>query len=148
MKSYIALFLGIFLFMSCSKNETFEVQTEADIIEYVKANNLDAKKTNSGLYYVINKEGNGIKPENSSSNVTVAYKGYFLDGKVFDKNEDGYKTDLNRVILGWTEGIQLFSEGGEGILIVPYQLGYGINGRSTIPGGAVLVFEIELISVN
>ncbi|QTE22187.1 FKBP-type peptidyl-prolyl cis-trans isomerase [Polaribacter cellanae] len=148
MKSYIPLFLSIFLFVSCSSKETFEAQTEADIIAYVKANNLNAKKTNSGLYYVINKEGSGKRPQSSRSNVTVAYKGYFLDGKVFDENAAGYKTDLNRVILGWTEGIQLFREGGEGVLIVPYQLGYGANGRGSVPGGAVLVFDIKLISVN
>lgn len=148
MKSYLSIFFITFLLVSCSNDNSFEPQTEADIIKYIADNNLEAKKTSSGLYYVINKEGIGARPASSSSNVTVGYKGYFLDGKVFDKNTDGYKTDLNRVISGWTEGIQLFREGGEGILIVPYQLGYGANGRGSIPGGAVLVFDIKLISVN
>ncbi|WP_299670195.1 FKBP-type peptidyl-prolyl cis-trans isomerase [uncultured Polaribacter sp.] len=147
MKSYLTLFLFTILLISCSEDSKVEAQTEADIITYIEANNLNAKRTVSGLYYVINEAGNGTRP-NSTSNVTVAYKGYFLDGTVFDKNSSGYTTGLNQVIKGWTEGLQLFKEGGEGILIVPYDLGYGINGRSGIPGGAVLVFDIKLIRVN
>ena len=149
MRSYLSLFLSIFLFISCSKNDTnFEPQTEADILEYIEDNNLSATKSNSGLYYVIINEGTGTRPT-SNSNVTVAYKGYFLNGTVFDQsNSDGISFGLNQVISGWTEGIQLFKEGGEGLLIVPSNLGYGANGRSGVPGGAVLVFDIKLISVN
>ena len=148
MKSYITLFFAVLLFSSCSKSSSFKPQTEADILKYIEDNNLDATKSNSGLYYVITKEGTGKKPTSNTSNVTVAYKGYFLDGNVFDKNESGYTTALNRVIPGWTEGIQLFKESGEGILLVPSNLGYGANKRGSIPGGAVLVFDIKLISVN
>ncbi|PQB07906.1 peptidylprolyl isomerase [Polaribacter filamentus] len=149
MKSYSYLFFSLLLFISCSKNDTnFELQTEEDIIKYIADNNLNAQKTSTGLYYVITKQGTGKRPTNSSANVTVAYKGYFLDGAVFDQNPNGFTANLNQVIKGWTEGLQLFNEGGEGILIVPYQLGYGANGRGTIPGGAVLIFDIKLFSVN
>ncbi len=149
MKTKLPLYLSIFLFISCSKKDTnFEPQTEADILQYIEDNNLSTTKSNSGLYYIINNEGTGTRPT-SSSNVTVAYKGYFLNGTVFDQsNSDGISFGLNQVISGWTEGIQLFKEGGEGLLIVPSNLGYGANGRSGIPGGAVLVFDIKLISVN
>jgi FKBP-type peptidyl-prolyl cis-trans isomerase FkpA len=148
MKSYIFIFLTVFLFTSCSDDANPEIQTEADIIKYIADNNLNAKKTSTGLYYVITKQGTGKRPTSSSANVTVAYKGYFLDGKVFDQNPNGFTANLNQVIRGWTEGLQLFNEGGEGILIVPYDLGYGINGRGSIPGGAVLVFDIKLFTVN
>ncbi|MBT6081463.1 MAG: peptidylprolyl isomerase, partial [Polaribacter sp.] len=75
--------------------------------------------------------------------------GYFLDGNVFDQsNAAGISFGLNQVIKGWTEGITYFREGGEGILLVPYNLGYGENGRGSIPGGAVLVFDVKLIRVN
>jgi FKBP-type peptidyl-prolyl cis-trans isomerase FkpA len=149
MKTKLSLILSIFLFISCSKNDSnFEPQTEADILQYIENNNLTATKSNSGLYYIINNEGTGTRPT-SSSNVTVAYKGYFLNGNVFDQsNSSGISFGLNQVISGWTEGMQLFKEGGEGVLIVPSNLGYGSNGRSGIPGGAVLVFDIKLISVN
>ena len=149
MKSYLYLFFSIFIFASCSNKDTdFEPQTETDILKYIEDNNLNATKTDSGLYYVINNEGTGTRPT-SSSNVTVAYKGYFLDGNVFDESSsNGISFGLNQVISGWTEGIQLFKEGGDGILLVPYNLGYGANGRGSIPGGAALIFDVKLISVN
>mgnify|MGYP000114934913 CR=1 FL=1 len=148
MRAFLLSIVSIFTIISCAKNETnFEPQTEADILKYIADNNLNATKSDSGLYYVINNEGTGTTPT-STSNVTVAYKGYFLDGTIFDENSGGYTTNLTQVIVGWTEGITYFNEGGEGILLVPYSLGYGANGRGSIPGGAVLVFDIKLISVN
>ena len=148
MKSYLYLILSILVFTSCDKEANFEPQTEADIIAYIAANDLNATRTNSGLFYVINNEGSGTRPT-SSSNVTVAYKGYLLDGNTFDQSgANGVAFPLNRVIPGWTEGIPLFKEGGEGILLVPSNLGYGPSGNRSIPGGAVLVFDIKLISVN
>lgn len=149
MKSYLYLFFSIALFASCTSDDSnFKPQTEADIIKYIEENDLNASRSNSGLYYVITNEGSGTRP-NSRSNVTVAYKGYFLDGNVFDQSDsNGISFGLNQVISGWTEGITYFKEGGEGMLLVPYSLGYGENGRGSIPGGAVLVFDIKLISVN
>ena len=123
-------------------------QTEADIIQYIEDNNLNATRSDSGLYYVIEEQGEGAKP-NSNSNVTVSYKGYFLDGSVFDQsNSQGISFGLNRVIPGWTEGIAYFNEGGEGILLIPSDLGYGSQSRSGIPGGSVLLFDIKLLKVN
>jgi FKBP-type peptidyl-prolyl cis-trans isomerase len=126
----------------------YKEQNEAAIIQYIDDNNLTATKTASGLYYVVNNEGTGTQPT-STSNVTVAYKGYFLDGTVFDESDsNGISFGLNQVISGWTEGIQLFKEGGDGILLIPYTLGYGINGSGTIPGASVLIFDVKLNSVN
>ena len=126
----------------------YETQNEAAILKYIDDNNLNATRTDSGLYYVVNNEGTGTQPT-STSNVTVAYKGYFLDGTVFDESDsDGIPFGLNQVITGWTEGIQLFKEGGDGILLIPYTLGYGINGSGAIPGASVLIFDVKLNSVN
>lgn len=150
MKNILSLILFTTLFGSCSSNDepNFEPQTEADILKYIEENGLNAEKSNTGLYYVIENEGSGEKPT-STSNVTVAYKGYFLNGTIFDKsNSSGVSFNLQQVIKGWTEGITYFKEGGNGILIIPSNLGYGNNGRGSIPGGAVLVFDINLISVN
>ena len=148
MKSYLYLFLSIFIFLACSNNDTnLDQQTEADIIQYLQDNNLDATKTDSGLYYVMNNEGTGATPS-GSSDVTIVYKGYFLDGTVFSESDsDGVSIWLSEVILGLKEGLQLFKEGGEGILLVPSNLGYGDAGRGTIPGGTVLVFEIKLVEI-
>ena len=149
MKSSIYLLLLVF-FISCNNNDSVKNnnQTEADIIQYIEEHELNATRSDSGLYYVIEKQGEGAKPS-SNSNVTVSYKGYFLDGSVFDQsNSQGISFGLNRVIPGWTEGITYFNEGGEGILLVPSQLGYGSQYYNGIPGGSVLLFDIKLIKIN
>jgi FKBP-type peptidyl-prolyl cis-trans isomerase FkpA len=142
--------LAIILFISCSKEKEIDyvAKNEKDIIAYIAKNNLNAQKSTSGLYYVINEPGTGAQPT-STSNVKVAYKGYFTNGSVFDASSAaGISFNLQQVIKGWTEGIAYFKEGGSGILIVPAHLGYGNNDYSTIPGGSVLIFEVNLISVN
>jgi FKBP-type peptidyl-prolyl cis-trans isomerase FkpA len=149
MKKLISLLKHISDFFSYSKNGTnFDEQNEADIVKYIADNNLTAKKSDSGLYYGINTEGAGTTPT-SNSNVTVAYKGYFLDEQVFDESTDkGISFNLQQIIKGWTEGISYFKEGGEGVLLIPSKLGYGSRNRSGIPGGSVLVFDIKLLKVN
>lgn len=89
MKLFLPLFCIAFLLFSCSGSDSnFEPQTEADIIEYIEANNLNAQRSSSGLYYVINELGTGVRPT-SNSNVTVAYRGTLLDGTVFDQSTNG-----------------------------------------------------------
>lgn len=147
MKTYISLLLLI-IFISCNKDDSPKAQTEEDIIQYIEDHNLNATRSNSGLYYVIEKQGEGAKP-NTNSNVTVNYKGYFLNGSVFDQSGiEGISFGLNQVIAGWTEGITYFNEGGEGILLIPSNLGYGSENYNGIPGGSVLIFDIKLLSVN
>lgn len=148
MKSFLSI-LFVCLFISCNNDSNdSQPQTDADIQQYITDHNLTAVKSDSGLYYVITTQGTGAKPTSTSS-VTVDYKGYFLNGKVFDQSSAAGSTfPLNRVIQGWTEGIPYFNEGGEGILLIPYQLGYGINNYNGIPGGSALVFDIKLLKVN
>ena len=118
------------------------------LLHISQKNNLTAQRSDSGLYYVINEAGDGEQPT-AASNVTVAYKGYFTNGNVFDQSKpEGISFGLNQVIKGWTEGIPYFKEGGSGILLVPAHLGYGNNDRDPIPGGSVLIFEVKLITVN
>ena len=143
------------LMVSCSPNdvsynapvqeEPFDYSeiNEQDINAYLTANDLVSVKTASGLHYIIENQGDGEQP-NASSNVTVAYKGYFFD----ESSAEGLTIALNGVIKGWTEGIALFNEGGNGILLVPAHLGYGSFDYSIIPAGSVLLFDINLISVN
>ncbi len=110
-----------------------------------------AKTTASGLKYIIEKEGTG-KTASPTSEVTVHYTGYLVDGTKFDSSVDRGQPatfPLNRVIPGWTEGLQLVKEGGKIKLIIPYQLGYGEAGYPpAIPGKAWLIFDVELIKVN
>ena len=150
---YLSIFsLGIFIlimFNSCSKKKEEELKEEQDtiILEYLNNNNLNATKSSSGLYYLIKNEGDSKKPI-SNSQVRVSYKGYLLNGTVFDESDSsGVVFRLNQVIEGWTEGITYFGEGGEGTLFIPSHLGYGNQSKENIPKNSVLLFDIKLIDV-
>lgn len=104
------------------------------------------KTTASGLQYEVIVEGKGPKPL-ATDTVTVNYAGTFIDGKSFDKN-NGISFPLNGVITGWTEALQLMPLGSKYKLYIPYQLAYGLNDNGPIPGGSVLVFEVELVDIK
>jgi len=118
-----------------------------NIDEYISQNALDVQTTASGLKYIIEFEGLSERPT-IDDKVTVAYKGYRTDGVVFDSNINGTTFELNSVIEGWKEGIQLFGKGGRGQLFIPSELGYGNQppARSDIPVNADLIFDIELLN--
>jgi FKBP-type peptidyl-prolyl cis-trans isomerase len=102
----------------------------------------------SGLQYKMIQEGEGTAPV-PTSKVTVHYKGTLIDGTVFDSSYDRGQPitfQLDGVIPGWTEGLQLMKPGGKCILYIPPQLGYGDQGVGPIPPGSTLIFEIELLS--
>lgn len=151
MKKYTLIVLAFAFFVSCNNNDDnvdYKEKNSEEIIAYIDENNLDAQKSDSGLYYIIDELGSGAQPT-ATSNVTVAYKGYFLNGKTFDQSgPEGISFGLQQVIKGWTEGITYFKEGGKGQLLIPSHLGYGSHDRQGIPGGSVLIFDIHLISVN
>lgn len=107
--------------------------------------------TPTGLKYMVIKEGNGVKP-GPTDEVTVHYTGRLLDGTVFDSSVQRGEPatfPLNRVIAGWTEGLQYMNEGSTYIFYIPSDLAYGRQGApGTIPPFADLIFEVELIKVN
>lgn len=149
--TWLMLFMGLVLF-SCNKNElSEEEQLEEDIAEitkYLEVNDLKAEKTSSGLHYIIDQQGTGVKPNNDSQ-ITIRYTGYFTDDNVFDKSSDvGATFGLKNLISGWQEGIPLFNEGGKGMLLIPSSLGYGAEGNQSVPPNSVLIFDIELMKVD
>lgn len=105
----------------------------------------------SGLQYEIQKEGTGAKP-GPQTRVTVHYEGQLPDGKIFDssfKRNQPATFGLNQVIRGWTEGLQLMSEGSRYTFFIPHQLGYGASGAgAAIPPYSALIFDVELIKVG
>lgn len=146
--SLLALLFAFLISCKSTPEKDYAAINEKQIIEYLAKNKLEATKSETGLYYLIDEAGEGVKPT-SASTVQVAYKGYFLNGEIFDEStEEGISFPLRRVIKGWTEGITYFKEGGRGKLLVPSYLGYGSDNTRGIPGGSVLVFDIHLISVK
>ncbi|MBR8534669.1 FKBP-type peptidyl-prolyl cis-trans isomerase [Carboxylicivirga sediminis] len=106
--------------------------------------------TESGLQYKVIEEGTGASPL-ATDEVKVHYKGSLINGEVFDSSEgsEPISFPLNRVIPGWTEGLQLMKEGGKTIFYIPYQLAYGERGAGqVIPPYSALIFEVELIKVG
>ncbi len=110
------------------------------------------KVTPSGLQYEVLKMGDGPKPSDTST-VKVHYEGFLLNSKKpFDSSRERGEPisfALNRVIRGWTEGLQLMPVGSRFKFYIPYQLGYGEQGSgSTIPGGSMLIFDVELLGIG
>jgi FKBP-type peptidyl-prolyl cis-trans isomerase len=109
------------------------------------------KTTASGLQYKIVKEGAGPSPK-ATDTVLVHYRGTLLNGTEFDssyKRNEPISFPLNRVIAGWTEGLQLLKEGGKAILYIPSKLAYGPRGAGGVIGpDETLIFEVELLKVQ
>ena len=109
------------------------------------------KVTESGLQYQVIKEGEGAKPK-ATDTVKVHYKGTLVDGTEFDssyKRGEPISFPLGGVIKGWTEGLQLMPVGSTYRFFIPSDLGYGDRGAgANIPGGAALIFDVELIEIN
>ena len=108
------------------------------------------KTAPSGLQYKVLAEGSGKTPKDEDT-VTVHYKGTFIDGTEFDSSIKRGKPEtfqVNGVIKGWTEALQMMREGSKWQLFVPSELAYGQRGQGPIPPNSTLIFEIELISIN
>ena len=106
--------------------------------------------TASGLQYKIIEEG-GLKASSARDTVVVKYRGTLPDGSVFDETPEGadpVTMQLNRVIAGWTEGLQLVGEGGKINLVIPSELAYGKNGTRGIEPNTPLTFDIEVFEVH
>lgn len=120
---------------------------------FLEANKKKAgvQTTASGLQYLVLTPAEGIKPK-STDTVLVNYKGTLLNGKQFDSSYDRKEPlslSLDRVIPGWTEGMQLMPVGSKYRFFIPYNLAYGERGAGQdIPPYSTLIFEIELLKVN
>jgi FKBP-type peptidyl-prolyl cis-trans isomerase FkpA len=108
------------------------------------------KKTASGLLYQVMTAAKGETPK-ATDTVQVHYKGTLIDGTQFDSSYDRGEPatfPLDRVIAGWTEGVQLMQVGSKYKLVIPPELAYGDQATPTIPANSTLVFEVELLKVE
>jgi len=133
------------------KNEEVEVKN------YLAKNNINAQRTGNGVYVQITNEGTGT-PVTAGKYVTVMYTGKTINGKTFDSNLDpsfghtdplGFTVGVGQMIRGFDEGIQLFKEGGKGVIYIPSMLGYGPQPPSPdIKPYEHLMFEVEVVKVS
>lgn len=126
----------------------YKTEGEAFLAQNAKQDGV--KVTASGLQYKVITKGSGKKPK-ATDRVRCHYEGRLVDGTKFDSSYDRNEPavfGLNQVIPGWTEGVQLMSEGSKFEFYIPYNLGYGERGASgAIPPYAALIFVVELIAV-
>jgi len=141
------------------KLQALQQSRQAVVAEKEKANStaylakavteLGALKTESGLIYKEVQAGAGESPK-ASDTVKVHYRGTLIDGTEFDssyKRNEAAQFPLGQVIPCWTEGVQKMKVGGKAKLVCPSGLAYGDSGRPSIPGGAALLFDIELLEI-
>lgn len=137
---------------AAAKHEEANKAAKEAGIEFLKKN---AEKegvitTASGLQYMVLTEGNGKSPK-ATDQVKCHYEGMLIDGTLFDSSlQRGTPATfpLNRVIAGWTEGLQLMKEGSKFRFFIPFELGYGPQGAgASIPPYSTLIFDVELIEV-
>jgi FKBP-type peptidyl-prolyl cis-trans isomerase FkpA len=152
-----ALLMNLDQAMKAKQQEAAVADAAAAIVEGTNFLAENAKKegvqiTESGLQYVVVTAAEGEKPS-ATDTVSVHYTGSFLNGEKFDSSYDRGENpsvmQLNQVISGWTEGVQLMSVGAKYMFTIPSDLAYGSNGRpGSIPGNSVLQFEIELLDIK
>lgn len=110
------------------------------------------KTTPSGLKYQVMKQGTGTVSPKATDTVNVHYHGTLLDGTVFDSSVqrgEPLSFPLNRVIRGWTEGVQLMKVGDKFKFEIPPNLAYGAAGAPPkIPPNSTLIFEVELLGIQ
>ncbi len=124
------------------------VEIGKDFLEKNKSKS-GVKTTESGLQYEVVQDGAGETPKETDT-VSVHYKGTLINGEEFDssyKREQPAQFQLNQVIKGWTEGLQLMKKGAKYKLYIPSDLAYGPMDRPGIPGNSVLIFEVELLDI-
>lgn len=124
--------------------------------KYFSDHKITPQKTESGIYYVLHKEGTGDKPK-AGQTVSVNYTGTKLDGEKFDSNVDPafnhveplkFTLGKGQVIKGWDEGIGLLNKGAKATLYIPSSLAYGNQSQGKIGTNEILIFEVELLDFN
>ena len=142
------------LLSSCKKNDDLVAPaSEVQVIQqYLTANGLTAIHDPSGIFYSISVPGTGDSYPALNTQVSVKYRGTFLDGKVFDESTDPITYPLGGFIVGWQKGVAKLKKGGKMKLYVPPTLGYGNvdrkddQGNIIIPANSTLIFDIELVN--
>ncbi|MEL4279278.1 MULTISPECIES: FKBP-type peptidyl-prolyl cis-trans isomerase [Shewanella] len=150
----VVVIAGVIFYFFTSMNNQKAAQENIRLGNEFLAQNKNqegVKTTASGLQYQVLQQGTGTVHPKASDTVTVHYHGTLIDGTVFDSSVERGEPiafPLNRVIKGWTEGVQLMVEGDKYRFFIPSELAYGNRSTGKIGGGSVLIFDVELIKIN
>ena len=134
-----------------ARHESFEAEMTL-LKRYLKMSNITEKPTKSGIYFIEEKKGNGIHPKNKSL-VAVHYIGSFINGKPFENSYKlhkplQFKLGENAVIPGFEEAVKLMTVGSRAKVIIPSNMAYGKEIKTSIPPYSTLVFQLELMSLK
>lgn len=145
--------LVIFYFAKSAMNKKLAAENIVIGEQFLTTNKTkdDVTETSSGLQYQILQKGKGQTHPQADTTVKVHYHGSLLDGTVFDSSVDRGEPisfPLNRVIKGWTEGVQLMVEGDKFRFFIPSKLAYGDASTGKITPGSVLIFDVELLEIH
>jgi peptidylprolyl isomerase len=144
--------VGYFVWTSMSNKKAAALNIEAGLVFLAENGKKDGvNSTESGLQYKVLSVGSGIVNPRASDKVKVHYHGTLADGTVFDSSVDRGEPlsfGLNQVIKGWTEGVQLMVVGEKTQFYIPSSLAYGNRSTGSIPPGAMLIFDVELLAIN
>lgn len=139
-------------FQKKQKEEAEKAIAEGKVFLEANGKREGVTTTKSGLQYEVLTPGKGERSPKATDTVVCHYEGRLVSGKVFDSSYERNQPaefGLSQVIPGWTEGLQLMSEGAKFRFYIPYLLGYGEQGAGpSIPPYSTLVFDVELISVK
>jgi FKBP-type peptidyl-prolyl cis-trans isomerase len=150
MKKHIAFFLAFIILSSCKTYNDDDLNNfDQQIQEYIKEQNLEFNKSESGMYYSIIDLGDGNETIRLTDQVTFIYKGSFLSGEVFQviKEQDALTFQVRELIAGWQEALSYLTSGGKIHLIIPPHLGYGSKKTGLIEPHSILVYELEVLNV-
>ncbi|WP_394199953.1 FKBP-type peptidyl-prolyl cis-trans isomerase [Shewanella waksmanii] len=150
----VVVFAGVIFYFFNSMNNQKVAKENIALGNAFLAENKNKEgvvETLSGLQYKVLHKGDGERHPKATDTVTVHYHGTLIDGTVFDSSVERNEPiafPLNRVIKGWTEGVQLMVEGEKTRFFIPSSLAYGNRNAGKIAGGSVLIFDVELISID
>ena len=150
-KIFVSLCVAAVLF--APKSHAQREKLPPDDLEFVEKTWPEAKKTNTGIRYIVLREGEGDTPK-PGDKVNVLYVGRLLNGKVFDEAKDPaqpftFRIRREMVIEGWDQVLQLMKVGEKRLVIIPPELAYGTRGQPPKIGrNATLVFEMELVELS
>lgn len=150
----VVVIAGVLFYFYTSMNNQKAAKENIEMGQQFLADNKNKPgvvETLTGLQYQVLAKGDGTEHPKATDTVTVHYHGTLIDGTVFDSSVERGEPiafPLNRVIKGWTEGVQLMVVGEKTRFFIPSTLAYGNRSTGKITGGSVLIFDVELINID